>query len=89
MQVISIAECSKGSFLHYFQPLLSYHLSLRSLFCLFLNGCFTQVLFYVCNLAKFGPIFMYFFLECSTKLEVFFLFGETFNSELGNIGANA
>ena len=36
MQVKSIAECSKGSILQYFQPLLSYHLSLRSLFCLFL-----------------------------------------------------
>ena len=30
MQVKSIAECSKGSILQYFQPLLSYHLSLRS-----------------------------------------------------------
>ena len=35
MQVISIAECSKGSILQYFWPSLSYHLSLRSLFCLF------------------------------------------------------
>ena len=32
MQVKSIAECSKGSILQYFQPALSYHLSLRSLF---------------------------------------------------------
>ena len=38
MKVESIAECSKGSILHYFQPSLSYHLSLRSLFCLFLSG---------------------------------------------------
>ena len=46
MQVKSIAECSKGSILQYFQPSLSYHLSLRSLFCLFLSGHFTQVLLY-------------------------------------------
>ena len=48
-EVKSIAECSKGSILQYFQPTLSYHLSLRSLFCLFLNGRFTQVLLYVEN----------------------------------------
>ena len=36
IQVKSIAECSKGSILQYFRPSLSYHLSLRSLFCLFL-----------------------------------------------------
>ena len=35
MQVKSIAECSKWSILLYFRPSLSYHLSLRSLFCLF------------------------------------------------------
>ena len=39
MQVKSIAE--------YFRPSLSYHVSLRSLFCLFLSGCFTQVLLHV------------------------------------------
>ena len=38
MQVKSIAECSKGSILQYFRPSLSYHLSLRSLFCLLLSG---------------------------------------------------
>ena len=38
MQVKSIAECSKGSILQYFRPSLGYHLSLRSLFCLFLSG---------------------------------------------------
>ena len=42
MQVKSTAECSKGSILHYFQPPLSYHLSLRSLFCLFLSSPFTH-----------------------------------------------
>ena len=47
MQVKSIAECSKGSILQYFRPSLSYHLSLRSLFCLFLSGRFTQVLLYL------------------------------------------
>ena len=35
MQIKSIAECSKVSILQYFWPVLSYHLSLRSLFCLF------------------------------------------------------
>ena len=35
MQVKGIAECSEGSILQYFWPSLSYHLSLRSLFCLF------------------------------------------------------
>ena len=47
MQVKSIAEYSKGSILQYFRPSLSYHLSLRSLFCLFLSGRFTEVLLYV------------------------------------------
>ena len=46
MQVKSIAECSKGSILQYFWPSLSYHLSLKPLFYLFLSGCFTQVLFF-------------------------------------------
>ena len=46
MQVKSIAECPKGSILQFFPPSLSYHLSLRSLFCLFLSGRFTQVLLY-------------------------------------------
>ena len=36
IQVKSIAECSKGSILQCFRPSLSYHLSLRSLICLFL-----------------------------------------------------
>ena len=47
MQVKSIAECSKGSILQYFQPSLSYYLSLGSLFCLFLSCGFTQVLLYI------------------------------------------
>ena len=46
MLVKSIAECSKGSILQYFWPSLSYHLSLRSLFCLFLSCRFTPVLLY-------------------------------------------
>ena len=37
MQVNSIADCSRESILQYFQPLLSYHLSFRPLFCLFLS----------------------------------------------------
>ena len=40
MQVKSIAECSKGSILQYFRPSLMYHLSLRSLFCLFFEWPF-------------------------------------------------
>ena len=47
MQVKSIAECSKGSILQYVQHSLSYRLSLRALFCLFLSGRFTQVLLYI------------------------------------------
>ena len=46
MQVKSIAECSLA-ILQYFRPSLCYHLSLRSLFCLFLSGRFTQVLLYI------------------------------------------
>ena len=46
MQVKSIAECSNGSILQYFRPALSYHLSLRSVFCLFLSGRLRQVLLY-------------------------------------------
>ena len=48
-----IAKCrskvlqKQGSILQYFRPSLSYHLRLRSLFCLFLSGRFTQVLLYV------------------------------------------
>ena len=42
MQVKSIAECSKRAFLQYFGHALSYHLSLRSLFFLFLSGRFRQ-----------------------------------------------
>ena len=35
-----------------FRPSLSYHLSLRSLFCLFLSGRFTQVLLHLLNSLK-------------------------------------
>ena len=43
MQVKSIAEC----FLQYFQPSVSYHLSFRSVFSLFLSGRLRQVLLYM------------------------------------------
>ena len=43
MQVKSIVECSKGSILQYFRPSLSYHLSLRSLFFLFLSGRISHI----------------------------------------------
>ena len=46
MKVKSIAECSNRSILQYFRPALSYHLSLRPLFCLFLSGRLRQVLLY-------------------------------------------
>ena len=46
MQVKSIAECSKSSIRQYFRPSLSYQLLLRSLFGLFVSGCFTQALLY-------------------------------------------
>ena len=42
-----MAECSPWSILQYFRPSLSYYLSLRFLFCLFLSGQFTQVLLYI------------------------------------------
>ena len=44
MLVKSFAECSSWSILQYFQPLLSYHLSISSLLCLFLSGRLRQVL---------------------------------------------
>ena len=43
MKVKSIAECSKGSILQSFQPSLSYHLLLRSLF---LSGSLRHFLLY-------------------------------------------
>ena len=47
MQVKSIAEYSKGSILQYFRPSLSYHMSLRSLFYLFVSGRLRQALLYM------------------------------------------
>ena len=46
MQVNSITECSKESILQYFRPSLSYHMSFRSLLCLFLSVCLRQVLLF-------------------------------------------
>ena len=46
MKVKSIAECSPWSILHYLRPSLSHHLSLRSLFCIFLIVCLRQVLLF-------------------------------------------
>ena len=48
MQVKSIAEC----FLQYFRPSLSYHVSLTSLFCLYLSGYFTHVLLYSLKMSE-------------------------------------
>ena len=47
MQVKSIAECSPCNILQYVLPSFSYHLSLRSMFCLFLSGHVRQVLLYI------------------------------------------
>ena len=47
MLVKNIAECSKGSILQYFRPSLSYHMPVRSLFCLFVSGHLRQVLLYI------------------------------------------
>ena len=44
------------SILQYFRPALSYHLSLRSLFCLCLSGRFRQVILYV---LKFRTLFSF------------------------------
>ena len=46
MQVKCIAKRSKWSILQTLRPSFSYHLSLSSLFCLFLSGRFTQDLLY-------------------------------------------
>ena len=60
MQVKSIAECSKGSILQYFQPSLSYHLSLRPLLCLFMSGHLRQVLLYCLSPSQTLKAGMYF-----------------------------
>ena len=44
--------CRKGSILQYFPPSISYHLSLRPLFCLYLSGRVTQVLLYLQHLSS-------------------------------------
>ena len=49
MQVKSIAECSKRNILQYFRPSLSYHLPLRSLFCLFFTGFPVYINLVECN----------------------------------------
>ena len=59
MQGKRIAECSKESILQYFWPSLSYHLSQRYLFCLFLSSRFTQVLQYVHSLFQICDALIY------------------------------
>ena len=65
MQVKSIAEFSKGGILQYFRPSLSYHLSLRSLFCQFLSGRIRPVLLYefgvTCLSERISSFFQLFF----------------------------
>ena len=60
MQVKSIAECSFG-------PSLSYHFSLRSLFCLFLSGRLRRVLLYMfmCRfIISLSAFILFIFLLC-------------------------
>ena len=47
------------SILQFFQPSLNCHLSLRSLFCLFVSGCFTQVLLYIYQSCRYLSVFYY------------------------------
>ena len=47
MQVKKYCRMLPWGILHYFGPAISYHLSLRPLFCLFLSGRFRQVLLYI------------------------------------------
>ena len=74
MQVKSIAECSKGSILPHFRPSLSYHLSLRSLFCYFLVDILHK--FYcICNFVCAPPILISNYLLLSKSLyPVFYAF---------------
>ena len=66
IQVKSIAECSHVSILQYFRPSLSNHLSLRSLFCLFLRGpfyaCFTVTLIFRLEQLEANMIFKHDYL---------------------------
>ena len=65
MQVKSIAECAKGSILQYFRPSISYHLSLRSLFCLFVSGSFIQVLLHTDRLKYIDSCLKMFYSDMS------------------------
>ena len=47
MKVESIAECSKGSILQYFWPVLSDNRSWKTILVFFLSGRLRQVLLYV------------------------------------------
>ena len=93
-QVNSIAECSKGSILQFFRPSLSYHIPLRSLFCLFLRGRLRQVLLYF-NLQLFyftdtwqgamsggqestGPCHYFDFFECHLSVRLWQIFSPIF-----------
>ena len=68
LHVKSIAECSPWSILQYFRPSLDCHLSLRSLFCLFLSGRLRQVLLYIIKFKKITLLYVLFrfrfFLFC-------------------------
>ena len=76
MQVKSIAECSKGSILQYFLPSLSYHLSLRSLFCLFYRGFI--VLAKTSYLLYLGKLFHTVLRKSSIKIDISNFFMKTY-----------
>ena len=63
-----------GSILQYFKPSLSYHLSLRSLFCLFLSGGLRQVLLYIIhlNIDQTCTESTYFIIFCNLIVKLIF-----------------
>ena len=56
------------SILQYFRPSLSYRLSLRPLFCLFLSGCLRQVLLYSKSIRGWASCVAYCLYFLSLKL---------------------
>ena len=75
MQVKGISECSKGSILQYFQPLLRFDLSLRALFGLFCEATLdrlycTLALHYVLYIKWFAMVLaIYNTVICNTSLK--------------------
>ena len=61
--------------MQYFRPALSYHLSLRPLFCLFLSGRFRQVSLYLLNWTL---------IHVKTKPKITFQQGQMYNFKIYN-----